>query len=136
MSLNSTSNDALLISLGVERDGDIYKVNSTSHITLVLKNLTEEINKLRKSQPTISEQLKKSEILKNIDELRKASLDILFTEYEKQYDEFDASSESKKIDPKAIESGFKSNQSRIDADLWCYNHWKYCRRIFLFPTDQ
>ena len=115
MSLNSTSNDALLISLGVERDGDIYKVNSTSHITLVLKNLTEEINKLRTSQSTISEQPKKSEISKNIDELRKASLDILFTEYEKQYDEFNASSESKKIDPKAIEAGFKSNQEGLKA---------------------
>jgi hypothetical protein len=88
MPLNYNSNDVLLRSLGVERDRDTYKINSASHITLVLVNLTDKIDKLRKSQSTISEQQKKSEISKNIDELKKASLDILFTEYEKQYNLF------------------------------------------------
>ena len=97
MSLNPNSNDDLLKTLGVQRDRDTYKINSTSHITLVLKNLTEEINKLRTSQSTINEQPKKSEISKNIDELRKASLDILFTEYEKQYNLFDHSEETTKL---------------------------------------
>ncbi len=122
MSLNPNSNDDLLKNLGVERDQDTYKINlnSTSHITLVLKNLTDKIDELRKSQSTISEQPKKSEISKNIDELRKASLDILFTEYKKQYDDFDASIKSKKIDPEALEAGFKSHQEALKAYIEYY----------------
>lgn len=93
MSLNPNSNDDLLKTLGVERDLDTYK-NSAYHITLVLKNLTDKIDELRKSQSTISEQPKKSEISKNIDELKKASLDILFTEYTNQYNLFALSKET------------------------------------------
>ena len=129
MSLNPNSNDDLLKTLGVERDRDTYKINSAYHITLVLKNLTDKIDELRKSQSTISEQPKKSEISKNIDELRKASLDILFTEYEKQYDKFDASSESKKIDPKAIAALSKSNQEVLK------DHIEYCEKNGLKPNQ-
>ena len=135
MSNNITSSNSAFVSeieaLGAKKnEHGFYDINSETHFTNdVLIKLTNKIDELKISQSTTSEQPKKSEISKNINELRTATLDILFSDYTKQYSTFAESSASKEIAQETFEAEFKSHQERLKAYI------EYCQEEGLKPNQ-
>ena len=88
-----------LLSLGVTKDQNgSYKLNPETHKSITLENLANECKRLQETLHSTSDSQKKLEVSEKIDKVNTATLDILFSEYEKNYKLFKESGVAEKID--------------------------------------